>query len=156
MKIFRIPIVSLIFCSALLSCSGDNDPADTAQVHPIVGTWDLVELVINPPQDIDGDGNTTTNILNELNCVSGTLILREDLTWNSVFTGVNITTITEGQFFISCPISPQTNSGTWQLQNNQLTLFRGTTSTFFMYNGNRLTNSVGEDLPGFRSEIYEK
>ncbi len=156
MKIFRLQIVSLLLGAALASCSKDTGPADNTQVNPAVGSWKLVELNINPPQDIDGDGNTTTNILSELSCVSGTLIIKEDQTWSSVFTGVNITTLTNGQYFISCTDASQTNSGTWQLQNNQVTLFRGTTSTFFMLNGIRLTNSVGEDLPGFRSEIYEK
>lgn len=156
MNNFRSHLVPLLLCGAILSCSKDNPPAGNPMVNPIVGTWDLVALNINPPQDIDGDGNTTTNILSELDCIAGTLIIKEDFTWSSVFTGVNVSSLTNGQYFITCPDTSQSNSGTWQLQNNQLTLFRGTTSTFFMVSGNRITNSLGEDLPGFRSEIYEK
>ncbi len=153
MKKCSLPLLMLVF---LISCSSDNGPAEVIPPDPIAGTWQLIELNISPPQDINGDGSTTSNILSDLDCVSGTLTFRSDKTWNLSFNGVNITTITGGLFNISCANFTSTGSGTWQLQNNQLTLFQGTTSIFYMLSGSRLTNSVGEDLPGFRSEVYEK
>jgi hypothetical protein len=147
-------LISMLFF--IIACSSDNGPVDVTTPDPIVGTWELIELNISPPQDINGDGNSTSNILTDLDCVSGTLTFREDRTWDLSFDGVTITHITGGLFIFRCANFTSGGAGTWQLQNNQLTLFQGTTSIFYMLNGNRLTNSVGEDLPGFRSEVYEK
>lgn len=122
----------------------------------IVGTWSLVELNVTPDQDIDGDGTANSNILDELNCVSGTLTFRDDNTWSLAFNGVNITSITGNLFDIRCSNFTSTSNGTWRIQNNQLTLFQGFTSIFYTLNDNRLTNVIGEDLPEFRSEVYEK
>lgn len=64
MGTIQFHVVSLLLCSVLCCCPIDTNRAGDGMVSPIVGTWDPVVLNINPPQDIDGDGNTTTNILN--------------------------------------------------------------------------------------------
>lgn len=155
MKNVKLTLVLLGILLAYSSCSSDDTPAEEME-SPIVGTWNLVELNISPPQDINGDGNTTENILSELNCVSGTLTFRSDNTWSLSFDGVFITTITGGLFNIRCSNSTALSSGQWQLQNNQLTIFQGFNTIFYTLNDNRLTNTIGEDLPQFRSEVYEK
>ncbi|MBT8185453.1 MAG: hypothetical protein KJN76_11485 [Eudoraea sp.] len=150
-------LLLLIFTLAfLVSCSSDDSPTGSSDEDAIIGTWDLVELNISPDQDINEDGTANSNILNELSCVSGTLTFREDHTWSLAFNGVNITSITGGLFFISCASFTSTGSGTWQLQNNQLTLFQGFTTIFYTLNDNKLTNIIGEDLPQFSSEVYQK
>ncbi len=156
MKCLSHCLPTAFLCFILASCSKDSPSDDNPMASPVTGTWELTALTINPAQDIDNDGTVTTNILSELDCVSGTLTIKSDATWSSVFSGVNVTSITNEIYVFSCSNNPQVNSGTWQLKANQLTLFRETTSTFFMLNGTTLTNSVGEDLPGFRSEVYEK
>ncbi len=156
MKHLPIGLRNAFLCFMLACCSKDNPSDNTPINSPVTGTWELTALIINPAQDIDNDGTTTTNILSELDCVTGTLTIKSDATWSSDFSGVNVTGITSGLFIISCSNNAQINSGTWQLKSNQLTLFRETTSTFFMLDGTTLTNTVGEDLPGFRSEVYEK
>lgn len=153
LKTYSSTILLMVF---MVSCSSDDGPIDVITPDPIVGTWELTQLNISPPQDINGDGNTTSNILSDLDCVSGTLTFSADKTWDLSFNGVNVTPITGGLFNITCANFTSSGSGIWQLQNNQLTLFQGTTSIFYMLNGTTLTNSVGEDLPGFRSEVYEK
>ena len=148
--------LSLIALVLLISCSSDDGDGGNDMKDAIVGTWNMVELNVSPDQDIDGDGTANSNILEELNCVSGTLTFRNDNTWSLALEGVNITSITGGLFDIRCSNFTSTSNGTWQIQNNQLTLFQGFTSIFYTLNDNRLTNIIGEDLPGFSSEVYEK
>ncbi len=146
-----------IFCLALVlsSCSSDDDDPGIQQPDQSpVGTWILTELNINPPQDIDGDGTPTTNILTELPCATGTIIIDEDGTWTSTTANLSITTITGGLFIIDCDGTTTEDFGNWALQNSQLTLFRNPNLVFFSLNDNRIINNSNEDLPGFTSEVY--
>jgi hypothetical protein len=156
MKLAEQLLIPLFSFALIISCSSDDTPAGSNDKDAIIGTWNLVELNISPDQDIDNDGTANSNILSELNCVSGTLTFREDNTWSLAFNGVNITAITGGLFDISCANFTSTGNGTWQLQNNQLTLFQGFTTIFYTLNDNKLTNIIGEDLPDFSSEVYQK
>lgn len=156
MKKFKVYIPLLAFLFILQACSSDDNAPIVDNNDAAVGTWDLAELNINPAQDIDGDGNTTTNILSELPCATGTLEINNDGTWSSTVVNLEITTITGGLFDIRCANTSNTSSGIWQLQNSQLSLFLNNTLFLYNLNGNRLTNTTNEDLPGFMSEVYEK
>jgi len=149
-------LLSIFTLGLVFSCSSDNTPAGSNDRDAIIGTWNLDELNVTPDQDIDEDGTANSNILSELNCVSGTLTFRDDNTWSLAFNGVNITAITGDLFDIRCANFTSTGNGTWQLQNNQLTLFQGFTTIFYTLSGDRLTNTIGEDLPEFSSEVYVK
>ena len=90
---------TLFLLFVLLACSDDDGGGDPNPNEAlVVGSWNLSELRINPAQDIDEDGNATTNILEELPCITGQLILRSDNTWSFSGTDVVITTITGGLF----------------------------------------------------------
>ena len=156
MKRIRIflPLLGIIFL--LLSCSSDDNGDDEPEISPAVGTWNLFELNINPPQDIDMDGNPTDNILDELPCVTGSLTIREDGTWNSTIENLAITSVTGGLFFINCSGTASQRSGTWLLQGSQLTLFQGFGNLLFTLEEDTLILSSNEDLPGFRSEVYQR
>ena len=156
MKKIKCCLPLLILVSFLISCSSDDDSSDNNNNDAVIGTWDLVELNVNPPQDINGDGTVSANIMAELDCVSGTWTVRSDNTWNLSRDGVNVTSITGNRFNIICASNASASNGTWQLQNNSLTLVQGFTTIFLTLNGNRLSNTIGEDLPQFSSEVYEK
>lgn len=155
MNMFRYFLLLIVACSALLSC-GSDDSADTNEPAPVIGTWDLVELNITPAQDVDEDGTANTNLLDELNCISGTLTINEDNTWSLNLNGVTVTTITGGLFDISCNPAPGFNSGSWTFLNNRLTLFPGEGNIVLTLDNDRLTNLVGGTLPEFFSEVYQK
>lgn len=156
MKMYKIPILLMTLLLLIASCSSESAPVVVAETPPVVGIWDLVELNINPPQDINGNGNTTTNILTELSCVSGVLTIRADNSWDLILNGVIITAITGDLFNIECANFTSSSAGTWSFQNNQLTLFQGVTPTFYTLSADNLTNIFGEDLPQFSSEVYQK
>lgn len=153
---FRSFLLLLAASLLFLSCGSDDDSGDSNEPAPVIGQWDLIELNVTPAQDIDQDGTANGNILDELNCVSGTLTINEVGTWTLNLNGVNITTITGGLFDIRCNPDQSFNSGTWAFQNNQLTLFQGIDPIILTLDGDRLTNLVGETLPDFFSEVYER
>lgn len=149
-----LPLLALT--CLLFSCSSDDNGDVDPEPSPAIGSWRLVELNINPPQDIDMDGNTTSNILDELPCATGTITISEDGTWDSTIENLSITPITGDLFIIDCAGNVTRSSGNWLLQGNQLTLFRGFSNLLFSLNGDRITLSSNEDLPGFRSEVYQR
>lgn len=154
--------VFLLFLSVLvLSCSDDDDGATGPDPNfdLVVGTWNLTELTISPQQDIDGDGNFTTNILEELPCVSARIVLRDDNTWSYSGIDVVITTITGGLFVFRCADDTRTLQGNWDVQGNLVRLAdeRGNLTPFtFDSSDNTLTNIIGEVLPGLQAEVYTK
>lgn len=156
MKKFKVLTPLIAFLFILQACSSDDNAPTVDNNDAVVGTWNLAELNINPPQDINGDGNTTTNILSELPCATGTLEINSDGTWSSTVVNLEITTITGELFDIRCAGTSNSSSGVWQFQNPQLSLFLNNTLLVYNLSGNRLTNTTNEDLPGFMSEVYEK
>jgi len=150
-------LMPLVVCLIVLqACSSDDNAPVEENNDAVVGTWNLAELNINPPQDINGDGNTTSNILTELPCATGTLTINSDGSWSSSVVNLDITSITGTLYDIRCTNTSSTASGVWQFQNSQLSLFFNTTLFLYNLSGDRLTNTTNEDLPGFMSEVYEK
>ncbi len=156
MKKINAVISILAITFLLLSCSSDDNNPPEENNSAVIGTWQLIELNINPPQDIDMDGTPTSNILTELPCATGTIIIDQDGTWSSTIENLSITTITGGLFIINCSGTTTQSSGQWLLQGNQLTLFRGFSSVLFTLQDDTITNNSNEDLPGFISEVYQK
>ncbi len=153
---FRSLLLLLFVGTLLISCGSDDDSGDNNEPAPVIGTWDLVELNITPAQDVDEDGTANGNLFDELNCITGTLVINNVGTWTLNLDGVTVTSITGGLFNITCSTSSSFNSGTWAFQNNQLTLFQGGEPIVLTLNGDRLTNLVGDTLPDIFSEVYQK
>lgn len=154
----RLQSVFLLLTIGILlaACGSDDNSGGNNEPAPVIGQWDLVELNVTPAQDINEDGTSSSNILEELNCVSGTLTINDVGTWTLDLNGVIVTTITGGLFNIRCNPDASFNSGTWAYQNNQLTLFQGAEPIILTLDGDQLTNLVGETLPEFFSEVYQK
>ena len=153
--------ILLLFLSlAVLSCSDDDGgPAPNPNFDLVLGTWNLTDLAISPAQDINEDGTTTTNILDELTCISARITLSPDNTWSFSGNDVIITTITGGLFKFFCSDQPRTDGGNWDIQGNLLRLVDGTgniTQFTFDSTDNTLTNTIGEGLPGLQAEVYTK
>ncbi len=156
MKKFLLLFLSL----TVLSCSDDDGGSEpNPNFDLVVGTWNLSELTISPQQDINGDGSFTTNIVEELPCVSAQIILRDDNTWSYSGVDVIITTITGGLFKFFCADETRTAGGNWDIEGNIVRLAdeTGTITQFtFDSSDNTLTNVIGEVLPGLQAEVYAK
>ncbi|MGI9552139.1 MAG: hypothetical protein ACR2MT_13130 [Aurantibacter sp.] len=153
-------LIKNIFCPMLLfiviGCSSDNSPSGPSETDMAVGTYQLVELNVSPQQDVNEDGTASTNMLSEMSCLTGTLTLNADTSWNLSFTNLDVTEITGGMLFLACG-DTTTGIGTWQLRNGTVTMVGGSETMTFSYNGTTLTNTSGENLPdGVQSWVYEK
>jgi YD repeat-containing protein len=153
-------LLILFLSLAMLSCSDDDGgPAPNPNFDLVIGTWNLSELTISPAQDINDDGTTTTNILDELPCISARISLGSDNTWSYSGNDVVITTITGGLFKFFCSDQTRTAGGNWDIQGNLVRLAdaSGNVTQFtFDSTDNTLTNVIGENLPGLQAEIYSK
>ncbi|UII75853.1 hypothetical protein LV716_16550 [Flagellimonas sp. HMM57] len=150
-KILCISIV-LVLCS---SCSLDDgqeaiDPPNFA----VLGLWDLVEVNVSEAQDINMDGTASTNLMDELDCISGTLLIDGDLVWTYEQTAITITPITNNQYAISCSDAISA-TGTWFSDENEVTFAGNDVLSTLEIDGQQLINESGEDLPGILSYIYE-
>lgn len=157
MKTIRIILSICSFMLVLVGCSDDDGNVMTNdELEMTAGTYQLVELNINPAQDINDDGNTTSNVLTELPCATGTLLLRNDGNWIWTTLIVSVTSITGGTYFLSCTSDITSRTGSWTISNNQVTLYDGATNFNFTKDADRLTIILGDDLPGFESMVFER
>lgn len=150
-------ILSLLCAVLLVACGSDDSGTPETNLNlAVIGQWELVEVNISSSQDIDQDGSSSTNLLDEVDCITGTLTLNSDLTWSLSQSGISITEITNDQFFAQCN-STVTGSGAWTGSSTQVT-FSGSSvlGTLQINSDDRLTNSIGEDLPGIRSYVYRR
>ncbi len=156
MRIFsKIPTVLLIVSALFISCSSDDGPSGPDPRDEAVGTYTLTALNVNPAQDVNEDGTASTNLLDEMICITGTLTLNADTSWNLNVIRINVTTITGGQFFIACG-DADVSTGNWTISNGQVSLNGGFEPTIYTLSNNMLTRQIGEDLPGFQSAVFTK
>ena len=145
-----------IACSfaVLLGCSLD-DGIDTIPPpnFAVLGLWDLTEVNVNPPQDLNEDGTTSTNLLNELDCLSGELLINGDLQWSLDQTELLITVITNDQFGILCN-GTNSSVGLWFSDENEVTFEDNPLFSSLQIENNQLVFNSGEDLPGIQSFVY--
>lgn len=153
---FSKTLIGFIFLISLVfSCSSDDGTPQANQNAQIIGTYVLSEVNVSPPQDLNEDGIASTNLLDEMTCITGTINVNADTTWNINVIRLNVTTITGGLFFIGCG-DADTSSGNWTFSNNQLTLNGGFEPTIYTLNGNTIVRQIDEDLPGFQSVVFTK
>ncbi len=151
------------FCSYLVvlvlivSCSDDDGGGTVLPDNNlnVIGIWDLTQVNISAAQDVDLDGNSSSNLVDEVSCISGTLLIDADFTWTFEQTEVAITGITGGLFFAQCG-GTSTASGTWTSSTSQVTFSGSSTLDNLSIVGETLVNNINEDLPGIRSFVYEK
>ncbi|MCR9263062.1 MAG: hypothetical protein NXH86_02835 [Flavobacteriaceae bacterium] len=137
----------------VLSCSNDDGAATGAANLEVIGIWDLAQVNVSSAQDIDMDGTSSTNLMNELDCISGTLLIDGDMVWTFEQTGINITAITNGQFVAQCSGSVAA-TGAWSSSGTEVVLQGSSLLGTLTIDGDQLTKDIGDDLPGIRSYVY--
>ncbi|MER3376326.1 MAG: hypothetical protein RIM83_16925 [Allomuricauda sp.] len=146
------PCLFLIFL--MMSCSSDDGDGAVAAEVQVIGIWDLSEVNVSSAQDIDMDGTSSTNLMNELDCASGTILIDGDNTWTFEQTDISVTAITGGQYFAQCTDNTTMGTGAWIVSGNQITFQGSNTLGTLSFSGDRLTYAVGDDLPGIQSYVY--
>ncbi|TAI48800.1 hypothetical protein [Flagellimonas allohymeniacidonis] len=144
------------FLLTILSCNVDDGVEDADPLNfDVIGLWDLVEVNINPGQDLNNDGTASSNLMNELDCISGTLLIDGDFVWTLEQTDLTITPITGDQFNIDCS-ETVIGTGTWFADQSAVGFGGNAALSFLTISGDRLFNQIGQDLPGIQSYVYQR
>lgn len=127
------------FALVITGCS-KNDDAPTENASP-VGTYRLTAFNISQAQDLNGDGTSSVNQLNESTCLNNSFLT---LNANNTFTyddkGIEITfNGTDDE--ITCYDDGDV-SGTWSINGSVLTLTSNGMDDTYTLSGNTITISV--------------
>ena len=152
---FLRTFLSISLTTLFFSCSSDDGgPTMTTDLSAVVGSYNLTQVNVSIAQDPNEDGTSSTNMVEELACLTGNLIIGVDSKWSLTLTGLNITPVTGDFYAVQCENS-FSYSGSYIFQNNQLNLNDVNFETFTL-NGTILTETKGDDLPGILSYVYAK
>ena len=94
-----------------------------ANIKPdkLYGKWKVSILEADNPVDLNNDGSASTNIIQETNCFNTMgVVFDEDRNFTTTNAQMDFTAGTENMDF-AC-MDARTDSGTWELQRDQLTL----------------------------------
>lgn len=152
----RIKKILLFFTAPLLIVSCNTDDGVEGVTPPnfdVLGLWDLVEVNVSIGQDLNMDGTASTNLMDELDCISGTLLIDGDLVWTYEQSSIAITAITSNQFNADCT-GTTSATGTWFSNETEVTFGGDDALTTLRISGDQLVNEIGEDLPGVQSFVY--
>ena len=156
MNSIRFALVAVLLSIFSISCDSDDGANNTPTPNfAVIGLWDLVEVNVNLPQDINMDGTLSTNLMDELDCISGSLLIDSNLVWTFEQSEIVVSRITGDSFSVNCA-GNVTGTGNWFSDETEIT-FSGNNEvlTELRISGNQLINDVGEDLPGIQSFVYE-
>jgi len=107
--IFFILLLPLIFSS----CSSDDG---AVQEVSILGTWTATSFITSTSFDLNGDGQESNDIIQELDCYMSVLTFRADGTFSSATSDI----ILEEDGSGSCDLIGSTASGTYVYENGSL------------------------------------
>ncbi|HEX8564000.1 MAG TPA: lipocalin family protein [Flavobacterium sp.] len=118
MKIKLLPFVA--FAALLFSCSDDDDSNTVSNPE---GLYRMTAFNISEePSDLDGDGDASTNIMNETHCFdNSTVQINEDHTFTANSEGLEIQIDSEGNPSEFACYDDGAISGTWSLSGNEIT-----------------------------------
>ncbi|GAB4516787.1 DUF5004 domain-containing protein [Allomuricauda sp.] len=148
-------LLCLASIALLTACSDDDGNGSGFSADALVGTWDLTAVNVSSQLDLDDDGTSSANLIDEQDCISGTITFNADNTYQFQQSNFTITTITNGQYFVDCNGSIQA-TGAWASDGTQVVFQGSTTLGTLQLNGNQMILNEGQDLPDVRSYVYVK
>lgn len=107
--IFFLTSLSLFF----FSCSSDDEVTEEVS---IVGTWTATSFITSTSFDLNGDGQESNDIIQELDCYMSVLTFRADETFSSSTSDI----ILEEDGTGSCDLIGSSASGTYMYENGNL------------------------------------
>lgn len=103
----------------VVSCSGDDDGGDSTDVG-LAGTYNLTGYTFDEAVDVNLDGTASTDFFAELPCFTAVATFNANGSFTSV-TDEIVFDITPTGATVDCG-DPESNTGTWSLSGNQLTV----------------------------------
>lgn len=114
--LFLIQIAFILF-----SCSSDDSSNNMGSSISIIGNWDLESANFPSPLDFNGDGVTSTDLIKEVPCFNIASVFNENGTYSNDAVDLDIVIGIAG-VDISCLTTTTTDSGTWTLDGDRLTI----------------------------------
>ena len=105
--------------------------------------------------DIDGDGTSSSNLMDEEGCITGTIVLKDDTTYQYEQSNFTITPITNGQYALQCSGITQA-TGAWGSDGIQVAFQGSTILGTLQLSNNTIIKQEGDNLPGVASYVYER
>ncbi|HEX8268541.1 MAG TPA: lipocalin family protein [Flavobacterium sp.] len=100
-----------------ISCSSDDNDDES-----VAGIYTLTEFSVSNPQDLNGDGVASTDMLSETVCLDDAFLqLYADNTFTASGEGIDISLDSEGNPQISC-MDDGNYSGTYEVSGNTVTM----------------------------------
>ena len=121
---FFLLAICLTFIFA--SCSSDDDngvDSEPGEVS-ILGTWELISAVGALPLDLNMDGMSSANLLDELSCFEDIIVISDDNTYTQDVTEIDVTLDVSGIIPVvnaECTGDILSEAGAWSLEEDQLT-----------------------------------
>ena len=108
-----------VLCIAILfaSCSSDDDSSSSE--NRLEGSWTLTQANLEAPLDLNNDGTADPNFIVEVPCFEGDITFTANGDFTQNFSDVDIQEV-NGETTVVCN-GTITNSGTYELDGNQLT-----------------------------------
>lgn len=125
MKSIKSIVTLFVLTVAFTTISCDNEPVDPAldlsSSSSVTGTYFMTAFNSSIPTDLNGDGVSSTNQMNETNCFNGSYItLNANNTFVANSKGLDINS-NGSSSTIEC-FDDGTFSGTWVLSGNRLSI----------------------------------
>jgi PBP1b-binding outer membrane lipoprotein LpoB len=149
-----------VLCIAILfaSCSSDDDSSSSQ--NRLEGSWTLTQANLGTPVDYNNDGTADPNFISEVPCFESDITFTANGNFTQNFSDVDIQEV-NGETTVVC-IGTITNSGTYELDGNQLTTTMNTatgpevTTTTINLNNNILKASFEYQQFGNIEFVYKK
>lgn len=132
----------------------DTDNTDAAATSQLIGNFNLSAYIVGLAQDLDHDGDSSTNLMTESSCYSSSKIeFKSDGTYSET---AATSILTNGNIALEC--HTETTTGTW-VRNGDVVTTRHTSgnvnvSTEYMFNSTTHTltrTDASGDYPGFNA-----
>lgn len=117
-KCLKITLLALL-STFIISCSDDDPQNQTLSSSDIVGNWSLVEINSTPAVDLEDDGNSDPNVMNQTDCFDGMSL---DFDNNGNVTAVSSEIDYDDSASPSFNCSLRTDSGSYTLNNSDLSV----------------------------------
>ena len=144
-------LLSLVLIS--MACSSNSDEV-IEKNSDIVGLWEMTEFQMDFAQDLKSDGVSSTNLLDELECLFVTIQLNDDFTLTTSGMGLNFQQLTETTFDINCTVS-STTEGTWTRTEQGITISPNHVYTYVLKE-NKLYYDNENESPYHYKFVYTK
>ncbi|MDR9401233.1 MAG: lipocalin family protein [Psychroflexus sp.] len=119
MKIYNPIKLLAILSIVMFSCSDEDNVTQTLSSSDIVGSWSLVAINSTPAVDLEENGNSDPNVMNQTGCFDG-MSLDFDNNGNVTAISSEINYNANASPSFSCSL--RTDSGSYLLNNNDLTV----------------------------------